>query len=83
MTWDELKEKAKSSGVIEVHNYFETNIYVSQRANHCIKFYKNGDVCAIYDDDCDEVEILIAEKLTPDQMHAIMEALQQEVDDER
>ena len=75
MTWEELKEKTKSSGVLEVRSAFKTNIYVSQRANHSIKFYKNGDVCAIYDDGCDELEVLIAEKLTPSQMWQIMEAL--------
>ena len=73
MTWEELKEKVKSSSVLEVWNDCEDYICVSQRANHYIKFCKNGDVCIIFD--YDEDELLIAECLNPDQMYAIMESL--------
>ena len=74
MNWEELKEKAKSFGVLKVLDVSEKYISVSQRANHYIKFYKNGDVCVVYDDEF-ELELLIAEKVEPEQMWQIMEAL--------
>lgn len=72
MTWEELVNKAKDSKFLKVWSNENKYICISQRGNHFIKFYKNGDICI----DCEEEEErLIAEFIRPNQMYQIMEIL--------
>ena len=61
MTWEELKEEAKKMGYVQ-------GIWEDCITNGLFEFYKGGDIVVFGD--------IIAKKRTPDQMYAIMEALQ-------
>ena len=74
MTWEELKEKAKEMG----YSVSDGFIYIVSEGNTGVKLCKNGDVEIDLTDAYSDYDqnVLIAEHRTPEQMLAIMKALQ-------
>jgi len=76
MTWDELKEEAKKMGYEEVIKHPRYKEVVALVNEHLYGFYPDG----IVETDCFQEDDLcgmpIAYDRTPDQMLAIMKALQ-------
>ena len=71
MTWDKLKEEAKKMGALIVSASSTTPEHIWLGDYLC--FYKNGRIEA---EDCEEFYFVLATDRTPDQMLAIMKALQ-------
>jgi hypothetical protein len=71
MTWEELKEKAKDMGYIYVDNKTGTYLWNLDKS---ISFCRNG--CIVADSDMIGGDVYFGHNRTPDQMYAIMKALE-------
>jgi hypothetical protein len=76
MTWDELKEEAKKMDAEIYINPYDNNFERIDYKSIC--FFKSGTVSASDDAPSDRVygKIYLEDNRTPDQMLAIMKALQ-------
>lgn len=75
MTWEELCEKAKEIGYVEVEKFpYEKPQMAIVNEDVEVAFYRDGTVeCDVYNDDCCGKPF--TNDRTPDQMYQIMEAL--------
>ena len=72
MTWEELKEKAKEMGYIICLNGDCIKTNDDTQYNHTMFYYRDGIINVQHFGNL----CLVAEHRTPDQMYAIMKALQ-------
>lgn len=75
MTWEELKEEAKKMRFNFYHN-FDSCFFKGVGYNKRIHFYETGQIDISLVEEDTHISILFSEKRTPDQMFAIMKALQ-------
>ena len=76
MTWDELKEEAKKMGY-KLEKYYTEELVKQVSEEVYVTFSEYGSVVSTYKEGYVCVDITISEHRTPDQMLAIMKALQQ------
>lgn len=75
MDWNALKEEAKKMRFNFYHN-FDSCFFKGVGYNKRIHFYETGQIDISLMEEDTHISILFSEKRTPDQMLAIMKALQ-------
>lgn len=75
MDWNALKEEAKKMRFNFYHN-FDSCFFKGVGYNKRIHFYETGQIDISLLEEDTHISILFSEKRTPDQMLAIMKALQ-------